>query len=75
MSDGELEGIGWCACGAAWFELAPFEDTDADADIGAAVCISPEGDVTGYAGRLVCTECGEDWAPRQRPLLRIVKGD
>lgn len=73
MLEHDSGGIGWCGCGAAWFELAPYDDLDADADIGAAVCISPEGGITGYAGKLVCVECGQDWTPTRRPVLRVVK--
>lgn len=75
------EGIGWCRCGAAWFELRTYDDPDADPTIAAAVCIDPEGTVTGYAGRLVCLECGADWIPGElspplpeRPLLRLIQG-
>lgn len=74
----DTDDIGWCVCGAAWFQLAIYDDPDADPAIGAAVCINPEGTVTGYAGRLVCLECGADWTPgdlpQERPLLRLLQG-
>lgn len=78
MLEEDDDGIGWCACGAAWFELRVFDDPDANPDIGAAVCINPEGTVTGYAGKLVCLECGADWTPESppepRPPLRLLQG-
>lgn len=69
------DGIGWCICGAAWFELAQYDDVDVDPEIGAAVCINPVGDITGYAGKLVCLECGTDWMPAPpHPPLRLIQG-
>lgn len=60
--------IGWCSsCGAAWFTLAPFEDDDliasTDEQASTALCVDPDGTVTGYAGKLVCLECGDDFVP------------
>lgn len=81
MLEQDTDGIGWCGCGAAWFQLRVYDDPDADPAIGAAVCINPEGTVTGYAGKLVCLECGADWTPGEptppppeRPLLRLIQG-
>ncbi len=69
------DDIGWCRCGAAWFELQQYDDLDVDPEIGPAMCIDPEGSVTGYAGKLVCIECGEDWTPAQQPaVLQVLEG-
>lgn len=71
------EQIGWCAgCGAAWFRLAPVDDELSD---DTAVCVDPSGNVTGYAGQLVCIECGDDFVPglvfrEGRRHLRVVGG-
>lgn len=79
MSDDQ---IGWCrSCGAAWFTLAPFDDEEIIAstteDIGTAVCVNPDGAITGYSGKLVCLECGDDFVPglvfrEGRRHLRVV---
>ena len=39
-----------CACGEAWFTLT---------GEGAAVCLGPDGAITGYAGTFMCTSCGK----------------
>lgn len=72
--------IGWCPCGGAWFALAVPDDADdwPDPLVPPAVCISPQGDITGYAGNLRCIECGRLWAvqPEEpRPQLRLVTQD
>lgn len=36
-----------------------------------AVCIDETGSVTGYSGRLLCLDCGEEFDPRA-PRLRAV---
>jgi hypothetical protein len=55
-----------CACGSTWFRL---EDDD---QVCGVVTLDHRGMVTGVAGRPVCVECGETWAPR-RDRLRIVQ--
>lgn len=59
------EGYGQCVCGSAWFRLEQLDEIDED-DVGPAVCIDPDGGVTGYAGKLVCVECEVDWNPNMR---------
>lgn len=78
--DGSGDDIGWCACGNAWFALAHPEDADdwPDPLVPPAVCIDPEGDITGYAGNLVCIECGRLWTREYLPpvpQLRLVSQD
>ena len=77
MTISESEDWGQCVCGCAWFTIEPEDDADLAA-AGAAVCISFEGEVTGYAGKLVCSECDTDWNPNMRfsaarGHLRVVK--
>jgi hypothetical protein len=69
------EDYGSCPCGCAWFRIAPYDDSAGDDE--AAVCVSLDGEITGYAGKLACIDCGADWDPnlRFRPTtghLRIV---
>lgn len=54
--------FGSCICGGAWFELALPDDAEGT-DCPPAVCIDVEGNINGYAGKLVCIECGTDWDP------------
>ena len=67
------DDIGQCGCGSAWFYLVQLEDLEDD-DVDA-----PPGvwNITGYAGRLVCIECDEDWNPHvrfsPRGHLRVVQ--
>jgi hypothetical protein len=60
------EGYGQCVCGCAWFTIEPEAEVDTVSEVGAAVCIDTEGNVTGYAGKLVCVECETDWDPNVR---------
>lgn len=70
------DDYGQCGCGEAWFELQPPEDVDVE-DPVPAVCIDMQGNITGYAGKLVCISCGEDWNPnvkfKRRGHLRVVQ--
>lgn len=59
-----------CPCGGAWFELRG-TDTTAHLPHG-AVCLDPDGRVTGYAGTPYCTDCGQVWDP-DRAHLRLVE--
>ncbi|MEU2996947.1 hypothetical protein ABZ684_05120 [Streptomyces sp. NPDC006995] len=45
-----------CPCGEAWFELC------ATPDKPGAVCMTPAGSITGYAGTPHCIGCGERYA-------------
>lgn len=70
--------FGSCGCGNAWFELAVPDDAE-NCEVGPAVCIDVDGNISGYAGKLVCIECGLDWNPHVvfepgRGHLRVVKG-
>lgn len=74
------ETYGECAgCGGAWFELQPPDDAEEIPEgCGPAVCVSPTGAITGYAGKLVCIECGTDFTPGltfrpTRSHLRVVE--
>lgn len=63
MIDDQLgDSFGVCPCGSAWFELANPADAESD-ELGPAVCIDLEGNVTGYAAMLICVQCGLDWYP------------
>ena len=73
------DGFGSCVCGSGWFTLEYPDDADQDLSVP-AVCISLEGEITGYAGKLVCTCCGLDWDPTKRfrltrSHLRVVVDD
>lgn len=65
MSDFQDHGSASCPCGEGWFRL--------EGEHG-AVCIDTKGMVTGYAGRLVCISCGEEWQPpvERRAAFRVV---
>lgn len=39
-----------CGCGEAWFALH---------GRGSAVCLGPDGEITGYSGTLKCVSCGK----------------
>jgi hypothetical protein len=56
--EAELPETATCPCGEAWFELrgGPTEN--------GAVCMTPDGSITGYAGYPHCVSCGK---PYQRP--------
>lgn len=57
--------VGTCRCGSPWFYLEIPED-DESSSLEPAVCINAEGDITGYAGQLVCCDCGKIWEPNAR---------
>lgn len=71
MNDGYAE----CNCGSAWFELRPGRRTTGDGEVQlpGVVSLSSDGQVTGYAGIFLCSECGEEWIPA-RERLRVVRG-
>ena len=78
MNDVDDDTFGQCVCGSGWFELALPDDLPEEATCGPAVCIDTNGLVTGYAGKLVCLECGVDWDPHvrfkaTRSFLRVVE--
>lgn len=54
------EAAARCACGAEWFVLRG-RTSDPEAIAHGAVTISADGSVTGYAGSLVCAECGTEY--------------
>lgn len=69
------EDFGSCPCGSAWFVLEVPDE--AVGDCRPAVCIDEDGNINGFAGKLVCIECEQDWNPelrfrRTRSHLRIV---
>lgn len=70
------EGYGQCGCGSAWFELEAPDEAE-EYDPVPAVCIDTDGNITGYAGKLVCISCGADWDPnvkfKPRGHLRVVE--
>ena len=43
-TEGSYDGAA-CPCGEAWFTVGP-------------VCMTRDGEVTGYAGRPLCASCG-----------------
>lgn len=70
------DGFGSCVCGNAWFELSVPDEAEG-AEVGPAVCIDMDGNISGYAGKLVCIDCGQDWNPNVvfhpgRGHLRVV---
>lgn len=46
-----------CVCGEAWFELRGSPTGNG------AVCMTPDGAVTGYAGTPCCIGCGVPYSP------------
>lgn len=55
-----------CSCGSAWFILCDEENSPA------GVTLDERGAVTGFAGKPVCKECGQAWAPA-RDRMRLIK--
>lgn len=53
-----------CTCGEAWFELRGGPTGNG------AVCMTPDGCVTGYAGTPYCVGCGEPYTPQSSPVRR-----
>lgn len=50
----EEGGFASCVCGSGWFEIRL-------PDGPGAVCMNPDGTVTGYSGHPYCAECGAPW--------------
>jgi len=50
-----------CRCGCEWFVLRGRWTDPAVAQHG-VVTLSADGNVTGYCGHPVCSECGEPWS-------------
>jgi len=59
--EAQLPATAVCPCGEAWFELRGGPTGNG------AVCMTPEGTVTGYAGVPTCVGCGRSYQRSLRP--------
>lgn len=53
---------GRCRCGCEWFVLRGRANDPSVAEHG-AVTLDSDGNITGYCGAVICTECQEPWFP------------
>lgn len=52
----EYDGL-MCRCGSGWFELVEVAGHER---LQGMVCLSADGRITGYSGRLFCYDCGAE---------------
>lgn len=58
-----------CACGCEWFALRGGPAAP-DPDSAGFVTMTVNGSITGFAGQIVCSECGRENMPDVGAMIR-----